>query len=98
MQTEALYQLLEGIQNNTIDISHAMEQIKSLSFEDLGFAKIDHHRSLRTGYPEVIYAEGKTPDQMRQIVQKMVEKGSNILATRADSQTYEVIKQICPEA
>ena len=98
MKTQQLHQLLEGIQNNTVKISDAMELIKSFSFEDVGFAKIDHHRALRTGYPEVIYAEGKTPDQITHIIQKMLEKGSNILATRADSKTYEVVQKLYPEA
>ncbi|MBV5277600.1 MAG: nickel pincer cofactor biosynthesis protein LarB [Campylobacteraceae bacterium] len=98
MHTEELQKLLEGIQNNTIEIAHAMEQIKSLPFEDLGFAKIDHHRSIRTGYPEVIYGEGKTPEQITQIVARMLEKGSNILVTRADLKVYEAVKSIYKEA
>jgi len=67
-------------------------------FDELGFAKIDNHRAERRGFPEAIFCEGKTPDQVAQIVQKMNEGKSNILATRADAETFEAVKKLTPEA
>ena len=93
-----LRELLEGVKNNRIDIDIAMEKLKNLPYEDLGYANIDHHREVRTGYPEVIYCEGKSDDQILGIVDKMTQKNSNILGTRCRKETYEKIKQIYPNA
>ena len=67
-------------------------------FEEMGFAKIDNHRAERRGFPEAIFCEGKTPDQVAQIVQNMNEGKSNILATRANAETFEAVKKLVPEA
>ncbi len=67
-------------------------------FDELGFAKIDNHRAERRGFPEAIFCEGKTPDQVAQIVQKMNEGKSNILATRANVETFAAVKELTPEA
>jgi NCAIR mutase (PurE)-related protein len=67
-------------------------------FDELGFAKIDSQRAERRGFPEAIFCEGKTPDQVAKIVQKMNEGENNILATRADSETYDAVKELTPEA
>ncbi len=67
-------------------------------FDELGFAKIDNHRAERRGFPEAIFCEGKTPEQVAQIVQKMNEGKSNILATRANAETFEAVKKRVPEA
>ncbi len=67
-------------------------------FDELGFAKIDNHRAERRGFPEAIFCEGKTPDQVAQIVQKMNEGKSNILATRANVETFAAVKELSPEA
>ena len=93
-----LRELLDGVKNNRIDIDIAMEKLKNLPYEDLGYANIDHHREVRTGYPEVIYCEGKSDDQILGIVEKMTQKNSNILGTRCRKETYEKIKQIYPNA
>jgi NCAIR mutase (PurE)-related protein len=68
--------------------------LKKLPFEDLGYAKVDHHRCLRNGVPEVIYCQGKTVEQIKGIVERMVAHHSNILATRADSRVYEGILSV----
>jgi len=81
-----------------MDPQAAMEQLKELPFQDLGFANIDQHRNLRTGHPETIYCEGKTPEQVATIIQVMKEKNSNILGTRASEEVYEKVKEITPEA
>lgn len=69
-----------------------------MPFKDLGYAKIDNHRELRVGYPEVIYCESKTPEQIKGIVEFMLTKGNNILGTRASEEAYKLVKEICPEA
>lgn len=81
-----------------MDPQAAMDQLKELPFQDLGFANIDQHRNLRTGHPETIYCEGKTPEQVAAIIQIMKEKNSNILGTRASEEVYEKVKEITPEA
>ena len=93
-----LRELLDDVKNNRIDIDIAMEKLKNLPYEDLGYANIDHHREVRTGYPEVIYCAGKSDDQILGIVEKMIEKDSNILGTRCRKETYEKIKLIYPNA
>ncbi|HHV99452.1 MAG TPA: nickel pincer cofactor biosynthesis protein LarB [Clostridiaceae bacterium] len=94
MNKDSLRQLLENVKSGQIDIDSALNELKKLPFEDLGFAKVDHHRNLRNGYPEVIYCQGKTVEQIKAIVQKLMEKDNNILATRAEPQVYEGIKEI----
>lgn len=68
------------------------------TFEDLGFAKIDHHRKIRKGFPEVIYCEGKTPDQIAKIAEKIAQKKHAVLATRADKKAYLAVKKVLPKA
>jgi NCAIR mutase (PurE)-related protein len=76
----------------------ALELLKNLPYEELGFAKIDQHRNLRTGYPEAIFCQGKTPEQVVAIVEKMMRSNTNIMATRASQETYELVKQMVPDA
>lgn len=94
MEDIFLQALIEKIQNGRIGADAAMELLKRLPFEDIGFARIDHHRCLRSGAPEVIYCEGKTLAQIQGIVQKISERHRNILATRASPQVYEAIQAI----
>ena len=93
-----LRELLNDVKSNRIDIDIAMDKLKNLPYEDLGYANIDHHREIRTGYPEVIYCEGKKDEHILGIVEKMSKKNSNILGTRCRKSTYEKIKQIYPNA
>ncbi|WP_425350699.1 nickel pincer cofactor biosynthesis protein LarB [Clostridium muellerianum] len=76
----------------------ALKKLEDLPFKDLGYAKIDNHRELRVGYPEVIYCAGKTVEQVKGIVEFMITKGNNILGTRASKEIYEAVKLICPKA
>ena len=89
-----LRELLGEVKNNNLDIEEALRKLKNLPYEDLGYANIDHHRELRNGYPEVIYCEGKTDEHILGIIQKMNEKGSNILGTRCRKETFNKIKEI----
>jgi NCAIR mutase (PurE)-related protein len=97
MNSNDLKILLESVKNGEVDIDQAMENLADLPFKDLGFAKIDNHRELRVGYPEVIYCEGKTIDQVVKIIEFMLTKNSNILGTRANKEMYLAVKDICPE-
>ncbi|MEG0181280.1 MAG: nickel pincer cofactor biosynthesis protein LarB [Peptostreptococcaceae bacterium] len=90
--------LLEDVKDNNVDIDSALEQLKDLPYENLGYANIDHHRKLRNGYPEVIYCDGKSDDHIIGIVEKMNEKGSNILGTRCRKETFEKISKLYPNA
>ncbi|MGL4797526.1 MAG: nickel pincer cofactor biosynthesis protein LarB [Paraclostridium sp.] len=87
-------ELLEGVKNNTIDIDGALDKLKNLPYEDIGYASVDHHRQLRNGYPEVIYCEGKSDEHILGIIKIMNDKGSNILGTRCRKETYEKLKAI----
>lgn len=90
--------LLEAVKANEIEIEEAMKRIEGLSIQDLGFAKIDIEREIRSGYPEVIYCAGKTVEQVKKIIQYMLTKDNNILATRANEEMYQAVKEICAEA
>jgi len=99
MNKADIRKLLEAVQNSEIAIDAAVEKIEDLPFTDLGFAMIDTHRQIRVGYPEVIYCEGKTVDQVTKIIQFMLTKGNNnILATRASAEMFNSVKEICSEA
>jgi len=94
-QIEAL--LLEVREGRTA-VAEALERLRDLPFEDLGFAKLDHHRALRTGMPEVIFAAGKTPEQVAAIFARMAAAGGNVLATRASRETYDAVAAAEPRA
>jgi NCAIR mutase (PurE)-related protein len=98
MNQNELKEILVQVNGGEMDVEQAMEQILELPYQDMGFAKIDTQRELRVGYPEVIYCQGKTVDQVKQIVQFMLTKGKNILATRASEDQFSEVQKICPEA
>jgi pyridinium-3,5-biscarboxylic acid mononucleotide synthase len=82
MDRDALVKLLEQVQSNKISVSSALARLRHLPFEDIGFAKIDHHRALRQGFPEVILGQGKEPDEIAAIVRALQRQRSNVLVTR----------------
>lgn len=94
MNSTELKKLLEGVKDGTVDIEKAYKEIKALPYEELGFAKVDHHRNIRNGYPEVIYCEGKTCPQIVEIVKRLMAKNNNILATRASREVFEAVSQV----
>lgn len=98
MNKEEIKELLESVKDNKLNVDEALEKLEDLPFKDLGFAKIDNHREIRVGYPEVIYCEGKTVEQVRDIVKFMITKNNNILGTRANEEMYNAVKEICKEA
>ena len=89
MNQDDLSKLLAGVKTGTVEINDALEQLKNFTVKDLGYATIDNHRELRTGYPEVIYGQGKTPEQVAGIVQYMLTRHNNILATRVTPDMVE---------
>ncbi len=91
MTERQIRKLLETVQNGDTPIDDALESLKNLPYQDIGHTKIDHHRPLRNGFPEVIYAEGKTPQQVKDIFAAMISD-SNVLATRVSDETA---KQVC---
>ncbi len=91
MDTEKLAALLNQVKEGNLPVEEAMNELKTLPFEDLDYAKVDHHRALRQGYPEVIFCQGKTVEQIRGIVAHMLEKNRTILATRAAREVYEAL-------
>lgn len=98
MDKNEMKQLLESVKSGETSIDTAMGKMIDLPYKDLGFAKIDNHRELRVGYPEVIYCAGKTVEQVRDIVAFMLTKNSNILATRASEEMYLAVKELYADA
>ncbi|HEX6531495.1 MAG TPA: nickel pincer cofactor biosynthesis protein LarB, partial [Nitrospira sp.] len=94
MNRERLEQLLIRVRSGKVSVTAAMEQLRALPFEDLGFASLDHHRSIRQGFPEVIFCEGKTPAQIRGIAASLLKHHRPFLATRASPQVAALIKRI----
>ena len=95
---ERLRLLLEKLKSGEVTVDEVLNQLKNLPYEDLGFARIDNHRSLRRGVPEVIYCEGKTPSQVVEITKHMLKNGSNVMGTRVDLDTFNKVKEIAPDA
>ncbi|WP_263408109.1 nickel pincer cofactor biosynthesis protein LarB [Terriglobus tenax] len=98
MHRESLLNLLEQLRTGDVSIEQAADSLTHLPFEDTGFAKIDHHRALRTGLPEVIYAQGKTPAQTGAIFERLAHSGVNVLATKADGTHFEAVQTLVPAA
>lgn len=98
MDSEIIRELFEKVKNGEMETQEAMNKLKTFPFEDLGYAKIDQHRNIRNGYTEVIYSQGKTQEQIKEIVAKMITANKNIMATRADKTVYEAILQVDEKA
>ncbi len=98
MNPEQLRKLMEAVREGEVTPDAACDRLRDLPFEDLGFAKVDHHRALRTGMPEVIYARGKTSDQVARIFASMSAAGGNVLATRASREQFEAVLELEPRA
>ncbi|MCF8028322.1 MAG: nickel pincer cofactor biosynthesis protein LarB [Desulfobacteraceae bacterium] len=98
MNPEDLQKLLENVANGRMPVSSAMEQLQHLSMEDIEYAHVDHHRSLRKGFPEVIFGEGKTADQIAGIMEKMVPRENIVLVTRVSAEKANHLSQHFPEA
>ncbi len=93
MDFEYLKGILEQVKEGSSSVASALKQLRKLPYEDIGFAKIDHHRTLRTGVPEVIYCEGKSVSQIVGIAQRMAPSHANILGTRISGEVFEVVAE-----
>ncbi len=98
MDVQQLEQLLEQVRDGRTDIDSAMRALRHLPFEDLGFAKVDHHRAMRHGMPEVILGQGKTADQVAGIASALLAKSSNLLVTRATQEMAARIAELARDA
>ena len=93
MRADAIYSILEKVRRGQLTPDNAVDQLRHLPFEDLGFAKVDHHRTLRVGMPEVIFAQGKTTAQVAGIFSRLAKQGNNVLATRAMVEQFRGVKK-----
>jgi hypothetical protein len=98
MNADTLRSLLDDVAAGRLAPAAALERLKSMPFEDVGFARVDHHRSLRSGVAEVIYCPGKTTDQVVAIAERLVAAGSDVLATRADAAVFAALQSRWPGA
>src|ERR1700678_1735112 len=98
MDQEHLRTLLQQVRAGAVDIDAALERLRHLPYEDLGFAKVDHHRALRHGMPEVVFGKGKTPDQVSEIVAALLANAANVLVTRTVPEVAERLRNEHSEA
>jgi len=98
MNPDELKKLLKKVKGGKLNIEQALDQLKNFSYKDLGHTKIDAHRELRTGYPEVIFCTGKTVEQVSDIIKHMLSRNNNILATRANEEIFDTVRRFCPDA
>jgi len=98
MTRETILELLERVQAGETSPAQALQHLAKLPYEDAGFARIDHHRALRLGLPEVIYAAGKSPEQVAEIFARMAAESGSVLATRAAPDAYAAVHERVPEA
>jgi len=94
MEVEKLKTLLGRFKAGELDLDQTLETLKQLPFEDMGFAKVDHHRALRTGYPEVVFCQGKTHEQVEKIFQSMEKHNDNILLTRVEPELFSRLHKL----
>jgi len=94
LNPESIRKLLEEVRAGKLSPDEGVERLRHLPFEDLGFAKVDHHRTLRVGMPEVVFGPGKTPAQMAAIFRKLAKHGKNVLATRATEEQFSAVKKV----
>ncbi len=98
MNINEVEKLLKNVKNGKTTIEEALKVLKDFPYTDLGFARIDHHREMRTGYPEIIYCAGKSVDQVKEIVRVMSERENNVIGTRANQEMFDAVKSILPAA
>ena len=98
MDIENLKKLLEGVADSSVSVEDALRELKNLPYEDIGYAKIDQHRNLRTGHTEVIFGQGKTPEQIAGIAERMRKGNKRILVTRTNEKAWRAVKKIAPDA
>ena len=98
MNSNELKTILESVSRGELTAMSALERLKDFPYLELGYAKIDYHREIRTGYPEIIFCQGKSNDQLKGIFKAMSEAEKNIIGTRADNEMYEAVKEVVSNA
>ncbi len=98
MDQERLKDLLLAFRTGLISLDQMLDELRHLPYENLGFANVDHHRAIRQGFPEVIFGQGKTPDQVTAIAEKLLERSSNLLITRSNPDAFERVRAIAADA
>ncbi len=98
MDQDHLRKLLDEVRSGAVEVDSAMERLRHMPFEDLGFAKVDHHRALRQGMPEVIFGQGKTPEEVATIAEALVNRSQNVLITRAEIAAVALVQARIPDA
>jgi hypothetical protein len=98
MDQEQLKTLLERVREGDVGVDDAIERLRHMPFENLGYATLDHHRAIRTGMPEVIFGKGKTAEQVAGIAAKLLERAANVLATRTTPEAYAMVRANFPDA
>ncbi|MCX7781509.1 MAG: nickel pincer cofactor biosynthesis protein LarB [Negativicutes bacterium] len=89
---------LEAYRSGAISLEDAMDRLKILPYEDLGFVKIDHHRAMRQGFPEVVFCQGKTEEQVVAIMERLAQQNTSVLGSRATPEMYRAVRAVLPEA
>ncbi len=98
MDEERLRELLRSVSDGSLSAEEALERLRHLPYEDLGFAEVDHHRGLRKGFPEVVLGQGKTPEQVAAIAERLAAHSDRLLVTRVDAEAYRAVKERVPDA
>ena len=98
MDPQALRNLLDRLASGETDVPTVLRRLETLPYEDLHFARIDHHRALRRGFPETIFGQGKTPQQLEAIFARLADGGGNVLATRVAAEAADLVRQSLPKA
>jgi NCAIR mutase (PurE)-related protein len=98
MNVKEVEKLLKDVRNGKTTVEEALVVLKNFPYTDLGFARIDNHREIRTGYPEIIYCAGKSVDQVKEIFRVMSERENNVIGTRANQEMYEAVESVVPDA
>ena len=98
MNIKEVEKLLTDVKTGKTSVDDALDVLRNFPYTDLGFARIDHHREIRTGYPEIVYCAGKTVEQVKEIFRVMSERENNAVGTRASQEMYDAVKSIIPEA
>lgn len=98
MDSASLFTLLEGVRDGSVPVSDAVAALRGLPYQDLDYARLDHHRPLRTGWPEVVMGQGKTPEQIAGIVPALAGRGHPVLVTRASTEAYRAVSAAVPSA
>src|SRR5215467_11251485 len=98
MDSSSLRKLLQEVRTGSVSPDEAVARLRHMPFEDLGFARVDHHRRVRSGMPEVIFSQGKSPAQLARIFKSMAAQGGNVLATKASAEHFQAVKKVARKA